>query len=330
MNVGVFFGGKSVEHEISIITALGAINALKNKYNVYPVYLDKDNNFYLLDVNIDINSFNSLKRKKIRFSKGKINKIPLDVAVLCFHGSYGEDGRVSGMLDLYDIVHTGSNTTSLAICQDKIFCKQILKYNKIGVIEETEDFPCILKAANLGSSIGIMVVNNGKEFIEALNEVKKYDYRILREEYLENFREMNIAVVTDGINYDFSNIEEVYKNKDILSYEDKYLSKSDLKSNRDIPAKIDKKLENEIKEIAMKTCEVLNIRGVIRIDFLIKEQIYVNEINSIPGSLSYYLWDTKYLELLEKVIKIALMESYKEEKLIKNFETDILKIREKK
>ena len=175
-----------------------------------------------------------------------------------------------------------------------------------------------------------MVVNNGKEFIEALNEVKKYDYRILREEYLENFREMNIAVVTDGINYDFSNIEEVYKNKDILSYEDKYLSKSDLKSNRDIPAKIDKKLENEIKEIAMKTCEVLNIRGVIRIDFLIKEQIYVNEINSIPGSLSYYLWDTKYLELLEKVIKIALMESYKEEKLIKNFETDILKIREKK
>lgn len=328
MQVGVFFGGKSVEHEISIITALGVIKELKNKYKVYPVYLDKDNEFYLLDENIRVNDFG--KAKKIVFSKGKINKISLDVAVLCFHGSYGEDGRVSGLLDIYDIPHTGSNTASLSICQDKIFTKQLLKYNKINVIEETEDFPCILKASNLGSSIGIKVVKDSKEFIEAISEVKQYDYRILREEYISNFREVNIGVITDGINYEFSNIEEVFKNKEILSFEDKYLSKSDLKTNRDIPAKIDKLLEQEIKEIAKKACDVLNIRGVIRIDFLIKDKVYVNEINSIPGSLSYYLWDMKYIDLLEKIMKIALIEKSREDKLTKSFKTNILKINEKK
>lgn len=297
---------------------------LKSKYQVFPVYLSKMNEFILLEENVNINCFPDVKGKKLIFSKGKINKIPLDVAVLCFHGKYGEDGRVSGLLDLYDIAHTGSNSASLAICQDKIFSKQLLKYNGIDVIEEVEDFPCVLKAANLGSSIGIKVVKDKEDFLDSLYEVKKYDYRVLREKYLDNYREFNLGVITDGINYSFSNIEEVYKKDAILSYNDKYY----WKSNRKIPAVIP--FEEEMKSIGKKVCDILNVRGVVRIDFLYSDKIYVNEINSIPGSMSYYLWDFSYLELLERIIKIALLEKQKEEKLIQHFSSDILSLKSKK
>ena len=329
MNIAIIYGGKSVEHEISVITALGAYEALKDKYEVSLLYFNKSNELFLLEEPIFINNKKPIKISLINGGyMCKKHKKRLDMAILCTHGGAMEGGGLQGLLELYNICYTGSDHITSSILIDKIFTKEILKNNDIPVVEYTYSknvinysMPCIVKPSRLGSSIGIKVCydNLEKSIIEGL----EFDERVLIEKYLKEFKEYNIAVLS-GDEVVLSNIEEVYKSDDILSYDDKYKSKSD---KRIIPAIIDEKIENEIKEIALKSTKILNIKGVVRFDFLYDGKLYLNEINSIPGSLAYYLFDISYLDLLENLMKIALLDFQRKAKRKTHFDIDLLDIR---
>ena len=336
IKVGVIYGGKSVEHEISVISAVQAMNFMdEEKYDIVPIYITKNLEMYTGGMLKDIDSYRDLSlikkyakkinlvNKKGRFVlqktswfKREINEI--DIALPIVHGQGTEDGTIQGYLELLGIPYVGSNVVSSAVGQDKVFMKQIFEANNIATKKyiwffDTEyehdknnvvkrinklEYPIIIKPATLGSSIGISIVRNEDELDDKLNEAFKYTTKVLVEEVVTNLTEVNVSVLGNYDHMQTSVIEEVIKGDDILSYKDKYIgnakgsTKGMVTTRRIIPARIDKKLEEEVLELAKKVFLVLNNRGIVRIDFLIdnkKKKVYVNEINTIPGSLSYYL-----------------------------------------
>ena len=377
INLGVLFGGVSVEHEISIITAIQAMNSLDEmKYNVIPIYIAKDGTWYsgmmLKDIKI-YNDMDLLKRyaKEVVLYKrdGKFilqNKRGLfrkdireiDVCFPIMHGTYGEDGNLQGYLETIGIPYCEADTYAAVVGQDKVFMKQIWKesgvpivkfdwfydydYNKNPdkIIEKLEKigYPLIVKPARLGSSVGITVCKNNNELREAILEAINYDTKILVEEVVKNLTEVNISVLGNYQKQNLSVIEEVGSSNKILTYEDKYIggakgsgpSKGMASAKRIIPARISDKLVKEVNDIAIKAYRSLNATGVVRIDFLIdkkNEKVYANEINSIPGSLSFYLWnktDKEYTELLDDIINLGIREHKNNKNKIHSFDTNIL------
>ena len=197
-------------------------------------------------------------------------------------------------------------------------------------------YPLIVKPARLGSSVGITVCNNKHELREAIMEAVNYDTKILVEEVVKNLLEVNISVLGNYQKQELSVIEEVGSSNALLTYEDKYIggskgpSKGMASAKRIIPARISDKLTKEVRDIAIKAFKSLNSSGVVRIDFLIdkdKEKVYANEINSIPGSLSFYLWnktDKEYQELLEDVINLGIRDYKNKKNKVHSFDTNIL------
>lgn len=372
IKVGVIYGGKSVEHEISVISAVQAMNFMdEEKYDIVPIYITKNLEMYTGGMLKDIDSYRDLSlikkyakkinlvNKKGRFVlqktswfKREINEI--DIALPIVHGQGTEDGTIQGYLELLGIPYVGSNVVSSAVGQDKVFMKQIFEANNIATKKyiwffDTEyehdknnivkrinklEYPIIIKPATLGSSIGISIVRNEDELDDKLNEAFKYTTKVLVEEVVTNLTEVNVSVLGNYDHMQTSVIEEVIKGDDILSYKDKYIgnakgsTKGMVTTRRIIPARIDKKIEEEVLELAKKVFLVLNNRGIVRIDFLIdnkKKKVYVNEINTIPGSLSYYLWpNIPYTELLDIIINDAIKAYKKQMKLTHSFDTNIL------
>ncbi len=362
--IGVIFGGTSVEHEISIISALQVINAFDaNKYEIIPIYITKEGEWFsgvdLLDIdnyrNIPLLSKKS-KRVYMKALNGDhnlylLNKnffgrnilVKLDIIFPVFHGGNGEDGAMQGFFEVINIPYFGPNVLSSAIGMDKIIMKKVLNESGLPVIDYTwfysKDwiknrkeikenvaklkFPVIVKPANLGSSIGILKVNNENELEDAILLAGSFSNRILIEKMVVNLQEINCSVVGDYENSKVSVCEEPIKEGDFLSYEDKYVnnSKGNTKgmtsTQRVIPAKISEELTKTIQTYAMQTFRNLGCAGVSRIDFLIDcntQNVYVNEINTIPGSLSFYLWEytnTKFEDLLNDLIELAL-KAYRE------------------
>lgn len=380
IKVGVFFGGKSVEHEVSIITAIQAIeNMDKEKYDVIPIYITKDNKMYVGELVGDISNYkdidNLLKNSTQIMLAQKDNKVALlrcekklfqnneydyiDVAFPIVHGTNVEDGTLQGFLKMFNLPYTGCDVISSSVGMDKYVCKCVLKDNDIPtlsckcissrdynadsdkIIKELEKefkYPVIVKPINLGSSVGISIAKDKKELVSSIENAFEYSRKILVEKAIKNLKEINCSVVGDYESAKASECEEPVKTDEILSYKDKYISggkkggagKSMNASVLKLPADIDKKTKARIQELALKTFDVLGCSGVIRIDFMIDKdtnEIYVNEVNTIPGSLSFHLWkatDLSYTKLIDELIELALKRNREDNDITYSFDSNIL------
>jgi len=345
-NVLVIFGGRSVEHDISIITGLGALNNTSGLYNVIGVYIDKNGQWWTGRRLREVGTFQPFDKTKlckctlmpsknylIEYHRFSCKNIPIYCAINCLHGHNGEDGAIAGLLQLCNIPHTSASVLSSAVCMDKTMTKQLLSHNKIKTvdyvmfdkreyqnnkatllskIQKKLGYPCIVKPNSLGSSIGVNVAINEQDCEEYIQTCFSFDDRVLIEKYLTQNRELNIAVMQDKDKITTSNIEEVCLDNHVFNFNDKYQDKS---TKRQVPADIAQDLEEQIVKTATNAYKILRCSGVVRIDFLYSDNtLYLNEVNTIPGSLGCYLWkDPKitYKTLLDKLIQNAISKQQK-------------------
>lgn len=357
--IGVFFGGRSTEHEISVISASQAMHAINAaKYDVVPIYISKQGKWYTGEALLDIKNYrntadllgkveevymeptfgdyNLYKKKRGLFGSGVVKH--LDVAIPVLHGSNGEDGTFEGLLETIGIPYAGCNTLSSANGMDKITMKMILKSCDIPVvdyvwftdkewfarrdelidrIEKEIGYPVIVKPANLGSSVGIGRACNREELIEKIDGAEVYTTRIIVEDMVEDLQEINCSVLGDCDENQASVLEEPIKSGEILSYEDKYVggtkgAKGMQAAQKRIPADLPQAETERIQFLARETFRVLSCHGVSRVDMIINRKtrdIYVNEINTIPGSLSFYLWEAtgiSFEQLMDMLVELAI------------------------
>ncbi|WP_128426326.1 D-alanine--D-alanine ligase family protein [Gudongella oleilytica] len=372
--VGVLFGGRSVEHEVSVITAMQIIeNMDKTKYDPIPVYVDKDGRWLTGRSLLSFKSFkeNNLKdTKRIMlsgihgdgnlylhpeeagiFGKKVFDKV--DIFFPAFHGTNGEDGSVQGLLELLNLPYAGAGVLASAVGMDKIVMKDVYKANdlpvveflwfyrsqwisgKSQVIEEIEKklgYPVFVKPANLGSSIGISKAKNREMLEFAFQIAASYDRKLIIEKAVENPREINCAVLGYDDQVEASLCEEPIGWTDLLSFDDKYIrgdkSEKGEDSKRAIPANIPDDMRKQIENLAKHAFMAIDGRGNARIDFLLAENgsVYVNEINTLPGSLAFYLWEGKgydFKTLIDKMIEIALITHKEKEKNMYTFDSNL-------
>jgi D-alanine-D-alanine ligase len=378
--IGVFFGGRSVEHEISVISALQAAAALDPaRYEAVPIYITKQGRWLTGDVLLDPANYRDLpslekratevymkpsfgeRRLLARGRLGERTLATLDVALPVLHGTNGEDGTFQGFLELTGIPYVGCGVLSSALGMDKIASKMVLRESGLPTVDylwftdrqwssrrdelcarvETEiGYPAIVKPANLGSSVGIARARDRAELVRAVGEAARYSSRLLVERMIEPLREINCSVVGSPDSHRVSVCEEPLHSDEILSYADKYMSgggggaKSSggaksagegaktlgagakapsqgmSSTKRRIPADLPEALTREVQRLASETFRVLDCNGVARVDFILEgERVYVNEINAIPGSLSFYLWEAtgvSFSELMDTLVASAL------------------------
>lgn len=358
INIGVIFGGTSVEHEVSIITAQQAIAQLlgMNKYNVVPIYISKQNRWYTGSYLLEVEHFKDLKKviaqsKRVQLVKGDRNAVLIsdpvkkfheafvdyiDIAFPIIHGTGGEDGSLQGLLEHLDIPYVGCNVLAASLTMDKIASKLFLQSSGIRVVEgewfyahhwlsysndiidDLESklkYPMIVKPADIGSSVGVKPAKNRNELVEAIDFARHFSPRILVERMLVGMREINISVLGDSEKLEFSVCEEPITTSDFLTYEDKYVNEGNSKgmsaSKRQIPANLSPEIKREIERMAAEAFIALDCSGVTRIDFMIEKSTqlpYINEFNTIPGSLSFYLWEASgksFKQMLEDMIEAA-------------------------
>lgn len=382
LNVAVFFGGESVEHEVSIISASQAMAALdKNKYNVVPIYISKDRKFYFGEQLKDIKTFKQPLQqvmaecqqvvlanignevviqpvKKSLFSKKELGTI--DVAIPVMHGTNGEDGTIQGFLEMLGLPYAGCDLIGAAVGQDKVIQKHVLKDNGLPItnwfwcysneMDTSKEeilrkahkliYPVIVKPACTGSSIGISIAHNDEEYLEAFDNAAQFDFKIITEKVVKPMREINCSVLGNCFEAKASVLEEVGCNnsEELLSFKEKYEggSKSSKTSgmastSRIVPAPLSIEQTEMIQNLALNTFKALGSSGVCRIDFLMDAEtktVYVNEINTIPGSLAFYLWkesDVSFTQLMDKLVKLALDRKRRKDKMTFSYDTDILK-----
>lgn len=376
INVAFMYGCRSVEHEVSIISAVQAMASVDTeKYNVIPVYVTKDGAMYTGEHLKVIENYRDLKtliknatavtlvrENGAVYMRGaasglfkKKNDVRIDVAFPVVHGTNCEDGTIQGYLEFLGLPYVGCNVLASSVGMDKAVFKDVLNRYGLPVLpcvtfysrEYAQDsaavkdvilkkigLPLIIKPINLGSSVGITKVSEEKDLDSAISLATSFADRILVERAIENLREINCSVLGDANNCTASVCEEPFMNDEILSYEDKYLSSGKSKGmaslGRKIPADLDEKRSQEIRDLACKIFKAIDGNGVVRIDFMIDKDtdtVYANEINTIPGSLAFYLWDAtgiKYPELLDKMIDLAFARERAKENLTFTIDTNIL------
>lgn len=357
--LGVFFGGRSTEHEISVISASQAMHAAdREKYDVVPIYITKQGKWYTGDALFEVanyrdipsllekctevymepiyGDYNLYTKKKSLFKSPVLTT--LDVVIPVLHGMNGEDGTFEGILDSTGIPYAGCDTLASANGMDKITMKMILQACDVPVvdyvwftdkqwfrqeaelirkIEDHLDYPVIVKPANLGSSVGIGAAYNAQQLKERVADAEKYSTRIIVEHMVEHLQEINCSVLGDCDDYRMSVLEEPIKSGEILSYQDKYMggtkgAKGMQASQKRIPADLPKDETERIQYLAGETFRALSCHGVSRVDVIVDRddrKVYVNEINTIPGSLSFYLWKATGLpfdRLIDELVRLAL------------------------
>lgn len=371
-NLVVLFGGKSTEHDISILTACQIMSAVdKEKYNLIPVYIDNFGKWFtgsqLTDVKFYTN-FNEKKLKRAVFlpdnnflwvqSLGGYKKhLKIDCAIVACHGKNGEDGTVQGLLELSSVPYSSSGVLGSALGIDKIAMKQIFKSENISVCDFVTlskhnykkdakeilkhlTLPVIVKPNTLGSSIGISIAKTEEELFEAIDLAFMFDNNILIEQLVQNLKEINISVMGDGEDCVCSVTEEPQNKGEFLSFANKYLSEVSSKKpqkqsgmqnlSRTMPANISKDKIAQIEKLAKQVFVLLRSKGVVRIDFLMdtnSEQIFVNEINTIPGSFAFYLWEKSGLsfdKLVDRLVEIAENSTNRQNKLTTSFVSSVL------
>lgn len=339
--IGVFFGSRNPEHDVSIITAQLIISALKNgDYHVVPVYIGKNGQWYMGEELGNLKFFTAgpyeHKLKNIKqfyldmedslgkcvfVSKGwKKNKTVIDVAFPAFHGSYGEDGTIQGLFEMLNIPYVGCGVAASAITMDKVLTKQFYRANNIPttefiVLDNSDEidngklsWPLFVKPARLGSSIGIAKVKNKKELEFAVEVAFHYDDKVIVEEAVEPLMDITCCVIGNK-QLKPSLLQESVFNDELFSYEDKYLNEGgaqlgNAKSSIMIPARLDEQTTKQIQEMALKVYQELECSGIARIDFLYNKksgQFFVNEINPLPGTVYHHLWKESGVSLKELI-----------------------------
>lgn len=380
INLAVLFGGRSVEHEVSVISAVQAMASMnKEKYNIVPVYMTKKSEFYTGEKLMDINNYKDIpallkectecvfvrSEGKVQLIRQKMKKFgsnlisDVDVAFPIVHGTNVEDGALQGYLQTLDLPYVGCDVLSSAVGMDKYVMKILLKEAGFPVldccrfssfdldridkcadeVEKKFGYPVIVKPINLGSSVGISRADDRDGLVKSIESAFEFSDRILVEPAVVKLKEINCSVVGDSESAEASVCEEPVQasGEDILSFEQKYVgggksggSKGMASLKRKIPAEISPEQENTIRTLAVDAFRYLGCNGVTRIDFMIDmatDKIYINEINTIPGSLAFYLWEAKgvkYPELLEKMIQLALKRHRQAQKINYTFDNNIL------
>ena len=382
IKLGVLFGGKSVENEVSIISALQACASLnRDKYTVIPIYMTKRNEFYIGEDIGKIECYRDgisalLKRSQQisivsagnhavilhnplkKFGNNIIDT--LDVIFPIVHGTNVEDGALQGYLKTLGVPFVGCDVLASALGMDKYMMKCVWKAaglpvldclrighksyysspeNFLNEIESKIGYPVIVKPIDLGSSIGIRKAVDRNELSEAMDYAFQFAHKVLVERAVPNLKEINCSVLGDFDEAEASECEEPVSSERILSYEEKYLKKGGSKGeasdgmaslSRIIPANISDEERNFVRETAVKAFQALDCCGVSRIDFMMDtatREIWINEINTIPGSLSFYLWEpmgVKYTELLDRMINLALKRDRDQSEISYSFDTNIL------
>lgn len=354
-NILVFFGGTTVEHDISCITGVMTLNAIdKIVFNAIPIYVDRKGEWYTGDDLFEIENYKDLNYKnlkrvlikngenKLYILKGKRLKqsYPIYSAINCLHGERGEDGSLFGLLSLSNIPLASPSLIPSGIAMDKDITKKVLKgigikmvkgetltsESQIESIKHRLSYPVIVKPCSLGSSIGIECARNSEEFVVKTKSAFRYDTKVLVEKKLANIKEINCACYRDERGRIIvSECERpVYKNA-FLSFSDKYEN-----GEREFPANIPISVSLNIKNITEKIYSELNFSGIIRIDFFVKnEEVFVNEINSVPGSLAYYLFTktlTEFSSILTALIYSSVKEFSAKSTLKREIKTSILNV----
>lgn len=387
IKVGVLFGGKSVEHEVSIISALQACQSFdREKYDIIPIYMTKQNTFYIGEAVGNIESYRDgipallSRSQQVRLTgdNGRLllerwpmkkfgNNIldTVDVVFPIVHGTNVEDGALQGYLKTLGVPFVGCDVLASAVGMDKYVMKTIWKDNGLPVLpclrtdhkhylqnsdaflekaEASIGYPVIVKPINLGSSVGIRKALNREELADALDYAFQFAARVLVEKAVENLKEINCSVIGDYESADASECEEPVSHDRILTYEEKYLSseggkQSGAKSggsegmaslSRKIPADITPEERERVRSLAVEAYQALDCCGLSRIDFMmdaVSREIWINEINTIPGSLAFYLWEpvgVPYKEVLTRMINLALKRERENSEISYSFDTNIL------
>lgn len=383
LRVGVIYGGRTVEHEVSIITALQAMNSLDaDRYEVIPLYITKEGDWLTGEPlrKLEIYQSPDLRKSTERVSLSPVpgvgalvlserkggfslfggkdretREIAIDVAFPCMHGTFGEDGTLQGLLELAGLPYVGPGVLASALGMDKIAMKAVFQANGLpqvdsvalrrdewranpgAVVERLErevGYPAFVKPANLGSSVGITRATDRDSLRNALDVAASYDRRLLVERALEGAVDINCSVLGLQDDLRVSVCEQPVTWEAFLSYEDKYIrggKGQGMKGlSRKIPAPISPELTKEIQSLAVRAFQAIDAAGVSRIDFLLTpdERVYVNEINTIPGSLSFYLWeatDLPFPRLVDRLIEIAQARHADRQETTFSFDSALLK-----
>lgn len=329
LKIGILFGGRSAEHEVSLVSAASIIQSLdKNKYDILPIGISKEgrwlsvpNSLQLLKERAPIDSFpehlllpDPRKQSLVNISGASISSQEVDVIFPVIHGTFGEDGTIQGLFELADIPYVGAGVLGSAVGMDKVISKQLLQHAKIpvakgvwflysdftkdprkyiGDIERQLKYPCFVKPPNQGSSVGISKAHDRKELVRAIDLAGGYDRKILVEQAVKKPREIELSVLGNN-EPEVSLPGEIIPSNEFYDYDAKYV---DGKSVARIPAELPKALVKKIQATAIRAFQVLECTGMARVDFLVQKsgKYYLNEINTIPGftSISMYpkLWE---------------------------------------
>ena len=393
LRIAVLFGGRSVEHEVSIISALQAVqNMDTDKYIITPLYMTKEANMYVGEDIGKIEAYKDIPALLARSTRvifvheadgvyltpyptkkaGLFGKkdaysdpIPVDLVFPVVHGTNVEDGTLQGYLKTIGVPFAFCDVTPSCLGMDKYASKVILKENGVPVldgfvytlsdyaamdamlasIEKNVGYPVIIKPYDLGSSVGISVAKDRDALVASVNDAFRYARRIIAEHAITKLKEINCAVVGDDSHAEASECEEPFHTADILSYADKYEGNGGAKGSkgggaktgsmatsvqRKIPAELSPEQREEVRSLAVKAFQVLGCSGVARIDFMIDEdtgKLYLNELNPIPGSLAFYLFEPlgiPYKKLIDRIIDLAMKRTREDEALTFSFDTNIL------
>ena len=383
INVAVLFGGKSVEHEVSVISAVQAMASIdQEKYDVIPVYITKTNEFWCGPHLKDIESYKNIPallktchrvnfvvrgpKTYLETESGSIfakkSGLLIDVAFPIVHGTNVEDGALQGFLETMNLPYVGPDVLASAVGMNKFTMKVMLEHGGFPVlpglrfssadgesivdkVEKQFPYPVIVKPVNLGSSVGISKADDAQELRESLDLAFSFATYALVEPAVQNLREINCSVLGDADSAEASECEEPVMTDAILSYEDKYVSSGSGKFGksggasgskgmaslkRRIPADITPEQREHIRTLAVGAFRYLDLAGVTRVDFLMdgaSGEIWINEVNTIPGSLAFYLWEpvgVSYTELLDRLISLALKRQRQSEDITYAFDTNIL------
>lgn len=356
-SVAVIFGGESVEREVSILTALEVMAYLSRDYEVVPIYVDSRG--WWVDKGIDKLEYfkrGSIPKDRVYiegdrlYKKGAFGSLKLykqiDVVYLMTHGGSGENGDIQGLLNMHKVAFTSCDTLASAICMDKYLLKKCLKSigvptlpatlyegeDIVGFCEEVEKkygYPLIVKPVTLGSSIGISVARDRESLVEGIERASLFDTRVMVERYLEQKVELNQSAYM-GDKLRLSMIERPISKDGMLTFWDKYGGdvKSMSGSMREMPANIDSKLSAKINAISTKVYKELSLKGIVRIDYLYSSEsgIYLNEINTIPGSMALYLYGDrdKWSDILDETVRYAYTYKLRKDSLTRDFGCDLL------
>ena len=393
LKVAVIYGSRTCEHDVSIVSALQAMDNLdKNEYEIVPVYIARDGQWYTGRLLRNITFYSAFKPELVTHvapvmsEDGKLTLMPVtsiaphgfkgmvkvlmsnmnlgedtvekcDVVLPVMHGMNGEDGTLQGLLELFNVPYTSTGVLGSALGMDKIAMKQFFRgagtlpclpdcwftramyqQDKNAVLDKVEKelgYPVFVKPANLGSSIGVSRADDREGLTDSLELAFEYDRRVLVEKGLDHPIELNCSVLGYDGDVEASPIEMPLSGQQFLDFKEKYLANGGSKGmaslHRVLPAPIEDSLRDKIQAMSCDIFRMLDCKGVVRIDYMFdraSEQVYITEINTIPGSLAFYLWENKgvkYSQLIDRMVDCARKAN--EDRNMRNYaySSDILK-----